>query len=734
MRWRKAEACTVLLILAANANAEADRHTLTIPEVRQASKRLITVDDVMALRQIDTLSLSPDGHRFAILVRQADPAANEYRSGWFVGAIRGGALTYVGDGGQVKLNVEPNGYMGGAIEGSESRWSPDGQWIAYKLRRNGEVQLWRSRVDGGAQEQITRNKGDVREFAWSDDGQALYFRAGTPRVEQRAREEDRARQGYRYDEDINLFTDFMKPQMLRPLATDPAVWVVTKDGRQERIGDESQRAEFERAQARATGGIETSAGVVNNAAVLPVARADGALVWLVRSRAASNLLRVVATFSPTGSNAITCMAEECLGEITRVWWSESGDRVVFWRGEGINNSAQAFYAWSPATGTVSTILRAPNDSIQDCSQAADNRLICIRQTPTRPVHLAAIDLRSGAVQVLADVNPEFRNIRLGKVERFEWDTPTFPWNEPGGQLSGLYPKRAYGRIFYPPNFDPAMTYPVFIDPYGAYGFNGSVGGEHARHVYAANGFVVLNTAFPAPTDVFARLGPAADKQLYSADLDFPHLTMLAESTLRGLDVAAARGFIDERRVGIGGVSHGTFVPLYILQKHDRIAAISISSSTWGPHEYYWATRRGREWEVIDKGKVGFEDWRVKPEGKGREFWSRFDIADHVEAIEAPILMHLAAHETYGLIRLIRHLSDADKPYDTYVFPNETHLKWQPAHLHAIVNRNLDWFRFWLQDYEDSAPGKEEQYARWRTLRDLQCKNRRSVRNYCAAEN
>jgi hypothetical protein len=64
--------------------------------------------------------------------------------------------------------------------------------------------------------------------------------------------------------------------------------------------------------------------------------------------------------------------------------------------------------------------------------------------------------------------------------------------------------------------------------------------------------------------------------------------------------------------------------------------------------------------------------------------------------------------------------------------------WSPAngtvaaHLHAIMNRNLDWFRFWLQDYEDPVPTKKAQYARWRKLRGLQCKNPRSLRNYCRA--
>ena len=79
-------------------------------------------------------------------------------------------------------------------------------------------------------------------------------------------------------------------------------------------------------------------------------------------------------------------------------------------------------------------------------------------------------------------------------------------------------------------------------------------------------------------------------------------------------------------------------------------------------------------------------------------------------------MQLSAYETFGMLPLIRGLADAQKPYDAYIFPNETHIKWQPSHLHAIVHRNLDWFRFWLQDYEDPDPAKADQYDRWRDLR------------------
>jgi hypothetical protein len=55
--------------------------------------------------------------------------------------------------------------------------------------------------------------------------------------------------------------------------------------------------------------------------------------------------------------------------------------------------------------------------------------------------------------------------------------------------------------------------------------------------------------------------------------------------------------------------------------------------------------------------------------------------------------------------------------DLYVFPNEPHQKFQPKHKLAAYERNLDWFRFWLQGYEDPNPIKKQQYAHWREMRD-----------------
>src|SRR6266850_542262 len=57
--------------------------------------------------------------------------------------------------------------------------------------------------------------------------------------------------------------------------------------------------------------------------------------------------------------------------------------------------------------------------------------------------------------------------------------------------------------------------------------------------------------------------------------------------------------------------------------------------------------------------------------------------------------------------------------DGVMFDTDEHILTNPAVRMASQGGSVDWFRFWLQDYEDPDPAKAEQYVRWRELRKLQ---------------
>jgi len=68
------------------------------------------------------------------------------------------------------------------------------------------------------------------------------------------------------------------------------------------------------------------------------------------------------------------------------------------------------------------IVHASSDVFIACAMAVE-KLLCLRETGTRPRHVAAIDTRTGTITVVADVNPELKNIQFGRIERIEWAVP-----------------------------------------------------------------------------------------------------------------------------------------------------------------------------------------------------------------------------------------------------------------------------------------------------------------------
>lgn len=696
---------------------------MNIPERATGARRPITTDDVARLRDIDSLSVSPDGHRFAILVRQAVPEKNTFRTAYFVGSLQGGALTYVGDGGEARRLTKENGRTSGEYGGSVIRWSPDGRHIAYTVLRDGEVQLWSSRTDVLGQRQLTHNASDIRDFSWSGDGRSLYFRAGVTRADLAERAEKRSWSGYRMQEFDQLFRATLAEPPVTPLQANLAIWRVGADGSDERAANEAEAAELavvEKLQFNYRGnGVETDTYRISAAFGPPIPRGDGAVAWLERLDPSQTgplpVVRLAARLSQDGPS-IVCKHAACEGQwFRKVWWSGDGRQVLLWSINGPTETAQSLFAWNPRTGAVRTITSATSQFLTECV-AARSSIVCLRESPIEARHVAVFDVGSGAMIKAADVNPELAGFDLGRVESIEWD------NDPQSVQLG-YARRSTGFILFPPGYDPQRPYPVFVAPYrlgGAF-LRGDVGDEHPLLAYAANGFIVVKTGFPNMSGLMTRSDRnRLIRELYDPKKGYPHLSAFSGSTFRGLDLAGKRASIDPARIGIGGVSHGAFVPLLMVQRQDRFAAVAVAGGSWNQLDYYFAKLP--------------EPYGEHPETQHPEeadYWAGIDLSQHIETIEAPVLFNTADREVISNGVLIRRMVDARLAVEAYSFPNELHEKWQPAHRLAIYNRNLDWFRFWLQDIEDPAPAKAEQYIRWRQLRELQCRNPRSLRNYCA---
>ena len=126
--------------------------------------------------------------------------------------------------------------------------------------------------------------------------------------------------------------------------------------------------------------------------------------------------------------------------------------------------------------------------------------------------------------------------------------------------------RAHGWIVKPPNFDPNEKYPLLMEihggPFGMYAgrFN------FQYQVFATNGFVVLYTNPRGSTGYGEAFAQAIDHAYPSVD----YLDLMG-----GVDAVIEQGYIDEKRMYVGGCSGGGVLSSWVIGHTDRFAAAAV---------------------------------------------------------------------------------------------------------------------------------------------------------------
>ena len=87
-----------------------------------------------------------------------------------------------------------------------------------------------------------------------------------------------------------------------------------------------------------------------------------------------------------------------------------------------------------------------------------------------------------------------------------------------------------------------------------------------------------------------------------------------------------------------------------------------------------------------------------------------------------MLMQMAEEEYRAALDYYVPMVRAGAAVEMYAFPHAEHWKFLPRQKLASYERDLDWFRFWLQGFEDKGLRKAGQYARWRAMRERTCAN------------
>jgi len=181
----------------------------------------------------------------------------------------------------------------------------------------------------------------------------------------------------------------------------------------------------------------------------------------------------------------------------------------------------------------------------------------------------------------------------------------------------------------------------------------------------------------------------------------------------------SEGIVDPQRIGIIGFSRTVMYVLHaVVQDRFPIVATSVSDGVTGSYWEYLLNVDG------PGSSAGLEDLDrtigTPPFGDGFKKWLAVAPDLNVQRIGAPLLIlgtgNFSVLAYWGVYAPLRHLK---RPVDLVDLGSGTHPLSNPGQRLAAEQLNLDWFRFWLQGYEDSSPSKAEEYRRWEQLCDMQ---------------
>ena len=148
-RWSLGAALAANLVLAATLSAQAER-------------KPATVDQVLALRAVSDVAMSPDGQWVAYTVTTRNRDSNLNRSAVWLVASDGGVPR--------QLTRSPRADRG-------PRWSPDGRYVAFLSDRDStrRSQVFGIEPGGGESWRITQSETNISAFRLSPDGQRIAY-------------------------------------------------------------------------------------------------------------------------------------------------------------------------------------------------------------------------------------------------------------------------------------------------------------------------------------------------------------------------------------------------------------------------------------------------------------------------------------------------------------------------------------------------------------------------------
>jgi dipeptidyl aminopeptidase/acylaminoacyl peptidase len=643
------------------------------------SNRVLTSDDLLALKSVSDPQVSPDREWIAYTVDSIDVEADESSTQIFMVARDGGEV--------VQLTADD-------YSASKPRWSPDGRYLGFLAAKGdaeeAKTQVWTLDRRGGEAKQYSAVDQGVGDFAWSPDSKTMLLvitdKSAAQLAEDAAKEAgdeanplpyvidrlqfkrdgvpylDRSRKHIyvlngRESEALQLtFGDYDDTQPAWSPDSSKIAFVSNRtdepDGNSNTdiwvVSAEGDAATRDAKKITSNEGSDNApAWSHDGQQIAYVTVTEPELIWY-----ATNHLAIV---SASGRNPRVLTADLDRNVSTPVFAPD--DRSVVF---GLEDSGERHLAqYELSSGSINRPING-GLSVRGFSQHGSGDIAVRMSTPHLPAELFYLTANN-LTQLTRTNEALLAELDLAEVKNVQFAS------KDGTEVEGF--------IFLPPGYEAGRRYPTILrlhgGPVSQYDFSFNADAQ----LLAANGYVVV---------ISNPRGSSGYGQDFSAALFANWGVPDFEDVMAAVDYAVEEGYTDPDKLGVGGWSYGGILTNYVITKTDRFeGAISGASevnyiANYGHdhYQYFWEGELGLPWE-------------------NKEAWEKISPWENVDKIVTPTLVMGGKEDWNVPIQNSEQLYQALKRrgVDTQlvVYPDEAHGISRPSFRKDRWERYLDWY-------------------------------------------
>ncbi len=650
-----------------------------------ATAAKVTVDDLMRLRSISAVRISPDGQHIAYVVSEASYEKDCYEPVLYLIPAAGGTPVRMTYG--TRIFNQP-------IPAPALRWSPDGTRLSFAAFVNDVPQVVVMGASGGEPRAMTSAKEGVTTYEWAPDSTRIAYLAPDPAPEEeerRKKEKSYVIEVDRHERPGRIWVQDLaggSPRAISP----PGQFVLSLSWSPDGSTLAYSAAPMSGFMAQMNSRIYTipAAGgepraVVGRAGMntSPQYSPDGQWIAFISTDGRAEMMSVWGLHVvPAAGGPVKNLSAETGNWVGEFTWNVDSRSILYIPNEGTGQRGEHMFeqpimrVWLTGRSEVITTGPVVNFSL---SLSRDGTLMAYRSVGARNMgDVYVMEIAGRRTTRLTEVNPELKGLDLGELKPIRWKS-----------FDGM---EIWGLLLTPPGYAPGKRVPLVV-----YAHGGPIGG-FTLGIFPQFMHVV-GQVDPYPAEAMASAGMAVLFPMprggsgYGVEGFRMILHSWGEGDYRdimaGVDHLIAQGIADPDRLGVMGGSYGGFMTNWIVTQTGRFQAASTMCSVSDLADLYF---------LSDAGDFMAEYFGL-PWQTAESYIAHSPIT-HAAKVTTPLLIQHGENDQRVPImqakKFYKALKELKKTVEMEIYPRGGHVIFEPDLQREMMRRNLEWFIRWLK--------------------------------------